>query len=361
VADLGQNGIEAVTLVEDGRTLPAEAYTSEAVLAEEYSRIFGRTWQYAGNVSQLTEPGGFFTSRAGRIPVVVLMDNDGAIRAFANVCPHRGHLVAQGSGCRRTLQCAYHGWTYNLDGSLRNVPRAASDPAFDPSGIALTELRAEMWGPLVFVNPAPDSRPLADVLGGVPELAAARDFDAARFPLRATRRTEIRCNWKVTVDNNTECYHCATIHPSFARDYYVDSDHYLVTAFPETFSHHSPMRRPDEGASEITPDFHLYYVWPNFMLSARRSEYFYTYVYLPLGAGRTAQLNEYYFPAEWSDEQVAAKVDDIETIQHEDWGAFENVQAGLESGMFDRGHLVPSQEELLVQFHRLYASYMTAV
>ena len=90
--------------------------------------------------------------------MVVVRGHDGALRAFVNVCRHRGHLVAEGCGRRETLQCPYHAWTYGLDGSLRAAPRSEREPGFDLGDWALHRVRVETWGPLVFVNPTPTRR-----------------------------------------------------------------------------------------------------------------------------------------------------------------------------------------------------------
>src|SRR5262249_10935648 len=127
----------AVTEILDGLdaglTLPASWYgRDETVHRLELERIFARTWQYAARAEELAEPGSYVAGRAGHIPVVVVRRRDGDLRAFVNVCRHRGHLVAEGSGRRESLQCPYHAWTYDLDGQLRRAPRSDREPDFDP-------------------------------------------------------------------------------------------------------------------------------------------------------------------------------------------------------------------------------------
>jgi choline monooxygenase len=239
-----------------------------------------------------------------------------------------------------------------LDGRLRNAPRTAADPTFDPSAVGLKELELATWGPLIFVSRDPVS-PFEVAAGGLLAAAARRGFDPAMYPRRASREHELNCNWKVTLDNNTECYHCATVHPTFAAEYHVDSKHYLVEAFDEAFTHESPMKRSDNATP--APDFHLYYVWPNFMLSARRLEYFYTYHYRPLSPTRTLQLNDYFFPEHWSDDDVEETIAQIGVIMQEDWAAFQSVQEGVESLVLEHGIVLPEEEALLCHFHQMIA------
>ncbi len=108
-----------MSTIAGSRTIPFDWYADPAVLQLERERIFRRTWQYAGHTGQVAGPSTFFTSDLGGVPIVVVRDRDGALRAFLNVCRHRGSLVCEGEGARETLQCPYHAWTYELDGSLR--------------------------------------------------------------------------------------------------------------------------------------------------------------------------------------------------------------------------------------------------
>src|SRR5262249_56988845 len=108
---------------------------------------FARTWQYAGRVAEVAEPGSFLATEAGGIPVLVTRDIGGELRAFLNVCRHRGAVLTDGSGRRKTIQCHYHAWTYHLDGSLRSAPRSEREPDFDPSEWSLRPASVGTWGP----------------------------------------------------------------------------------------------------------------------------------------------------------------------------------------------------------------------
>src|SRR2546428_6047592 len=147
------------------RSLPWRWYADPAQLLRESERIFARTWQYVGHTGQITEPGTYFTSTAGEIPVVVTRARDGELRAFLNVCRHRGFTVAQGDGRRETLQSAYHAWTYGLDAALRAAPRSEREQDFDREELGLVAIAVDTWGPFVFVNPDAEASPLADALG----------------------------------------------------------------------------------------------------------------------------------------------------------------------------------------------------
>jgi phenylpropionate dioxygenase-like ring-hydroxylating dioxygenase large terminal subunit len=345
----------ASELLRQGKTIPYSWYVEPGVFDVEMDAIFAKTWQYAGHSSRLAETGDFITCMAGRIPVMVTRDAEGDLRGYVNVCPHRGHPVAIGAGRRTTIQCMYHGWTFGLDGALRGAPRSDREPDFSGDGICLRPVLVDSWGPLIFVNPDLDAAPFADTLGGVPELARERGFDFDGLPYRAHRDFEIACNWKLAMDNNTECYHCATIHPGFRSDYHVDRDNYEVLRFEQSFSHFSPPR----GEHDTWSDFHLYYIWPNFMLSARGNDHYYTYSYVPTGPERTLQMTEYFVPAEVSETELEGQIEDLRSLMAEDWGVFERVQVGMRSGMLPFGNLLPQEERLLRQFQRLYVDAIT--
>src|SRR5436190_11972184 len=158
------------------RTLPWSWYVDPTVLQLEQERIFRRFWQYVGRTDEITEPSSFHTTRAGHVPVLLVRDGEGTLRAFLNVCRHRGSIVCKGSGKRETLQCPYHAWTYGLDGRLLAARRADREGGIE-EGLGLVPLQLETWGPFVFVNPDLDAPPLSDFLEDVPERVAEAGID----------------------------------------------------------------------------------------------------------------------------------------------------------------------------------------
>jgi choline monooxygenase len=155
------------------RTLPWSWYSDPQLLRRETARIFARSWQYAGHTGQVAKSGSYFASWAGEIPIVITRARDGELRAFVNVCRHRGFTVARGEGRRETLQCPYHAWTYGLDGKLRAAPRSEREPEFDADELGLLPAAVDTWGPFVFVNPDANASPLVDALGEVPALSCS--------------------------------------------------------------------------------------------------------------------------------------------------------------------------------------------
>jgi phenylpropionate dioxygenase-like ring-hydroxylating dioxygenase large terminal subunit len=171
--------------LEQGRTLPAHWYSDPAVFEAEKQRIFHRSWQYVGDIGQVKEPGDFITATIGDLPILVVHDNEGAIRAFANVCRHRGsEVVLECAGNRKTLQCHYHGWTYNLDGSLRNAPRSNEQASFAKENLSLKSFALQAWGPMIFVNPDPVAPPFDKVTAELPAVFERGQVDLGRLRMR---------------------------------------------------------------------------------------------------------------------------------------------------------------------------------
>jgi carnitine monooxygenase subunit len=131
----------------------------------EEERIFRGAWHYAGPAKWVAEPGDRFPCRAGAVPVVVVRDRERVLRAFVNVCRHRGSEIVSERGRRETLQCPYHAWTYDLDGRLRAAPRSDREAELDASQLSLVPAQVDTWGPFVFVNAGPYGPTLADALG----------------------------------------------------------------------------------------------------------------------------------------------------------------------------------------------------
>ena len=317
------------------RTLPWAWYADPEVLRREGERIFARSWQYVGHDGQVAAEGSFFACAAGQIPVVVTRARDGVLRAFVNVCRHRGHVVASGSGQRETLQCPYHAWTYGLDGTLRAAPRSDREPGFGLGELGLHAIPVDTWGPFVFVNPDTDAGPLADALGDVPaRLAEIIDVDSLEFRFRA--EFELETNWKIACENFLECYHCAVAHPGFTAAVDVSPDAYRLEAHGLTSSQLGPLRRNGDSflAGGDVPRSQFHFLWPNFGINVFPGQPNLSCgPMLPLGAERTARFLDYFFvpdvDQEWIDELIAFD----NQIGREDKALVEGVQR--EPGQLD--------------------------
>lgn len=197
-----------------GYSLDQRFYTDPDIYALELERIVYRNWFLAGHESEFADPGDFRVFEAAGESAIVLRDGDGALRAFANVCRHRGSLVClETAGNARRFVCPYHGWTYALDGRL-TAARAMPDD-FDRDAHGLLPVACETIHGLVFVCFSPAPPRLAGCRAALRAPMAMFGFDNLKV---AARRTyDIPANWKLAVENYQECYHCAPAHPEYAR------------------------------------------------------------------------------------------------------------------------------------------------
>jgi len=346
-----------VAAIGTNRTLPWAWYTDPAVLDLERERIFLRFWQYVGRADEVSEPGSFSATRAGHVPVVLVRDEEGTLRAFLNVCRHRGSLVCEGSGRRATLQCPYHAWTYGLDGHLVAAPRASREGGIETDELGLVELSVDTWGPFVFVNPDPDAGPLADFLEDVPERIAAGgvDVNALRFSRRPC--SELDANWKLCVENFLECYHCPVAHPGFSAVVDVSPDSYLLDTGRYRMSQHGPPRPEPRGSFDPTGEvergqFHL--LFPNTVINVMPGRPNVSIgPIIPLGPERTSRFLDYFLAPDageaWIDEMLAFDSE----VGAEDTRLVERVQQGVASGLLEEGRLLPESELLVAHFQAL--------
>jgi len=341
----------------DGRTIPFDWYADPAVLRLERERIFRRTWQYAGRADQVAEPGSFFTCDLGGVPIVVVRDKDSELRAFLNVCRHRGSLVCEGEGRRETLQCPYHAWTYGLDGSLRAAPRADREASFDKAELGLVPALVDTWGPFVFVNADGEAGALTETLGDLPALVESTglDLDSLRF-LKRTQST-YEANWKVCCENFLECYHCQVAHPGFSKVVDVSVDAYVLEASRWFSTQLGPVR--DKWSGDFDPrgpvergQFH--FLWPNATINVMPGfPNLSIGPIVPVGAETTSRFLDYFVGADvdeaWLEEMLA--FDD--QVGAEDVVLIERVQKGVRGGGLEHGHLLPESERLIAHFQTL--------
>lgn len=354
-------------LLADNRTLPADFYTSDAFYAHERELIFKHDWLFACTEYDLVEVGDYVTVNIADVPVVVLRDKEGELRAFVNVCRHRANVIMKGSGNCQRMQCGYHAWTYGLDGSLIGAPkfREGKLPPFESLG--LEEVSVDTYAGFVFVALEP-RHTLIEQLGDLPEILAEFDYD---FPLAnpdgSMRRMSeyegsdvVACNWKVFLENGQECYHCSTMHPdSFGAlcklelDYRITSKGRFNTLLfadmldevKEKYGDRLPRASGRPGLLTVT-------LWPNVQVI---SGSFGVHVmrFEPVGAGNMRYQTRSYAPTTMSDE-VFAEVYALVMAQTglEDIEAVESVQRGLQSGHYKAGPLMANLEDMIHAFQQ---------
>ena len=344
--------------IADGRTIPFDWYSDPAVLRLERERIFRRTWQYAGRVDQVAEAGAFFTCDLGGVPIVVVRGDDGDLRAFLNVCRHRGSLVCEGEGKRASLQCPYHAWTYGLDGSLRAAPRSERVPGFERESLGLVPVQVDSWGPFVFVNPDAEAEPLAETLGKLPALVDASGVDlGSRRVLKRASGDEYAANWKVCSENFLECYHCQVAHPGFSKVVDVSVDAYVLEESRTFSTQYGPVREAWKG--DVDPrgpvargQFH--FLWPNLTLNIMPGHPNLSIgPIVPTGPETTTRFLDYFVGPDVEHEWVEEMLEFDGQVGAEDRVLVERVQKGLRSGGVEHGRLMGDSERLIAHFQGL--------
>jgi len=324
-------------------TLPWSSYSEPDALRREQERIFRHAWQYVGHSGRVEEVGARFAAWAGEVPALVVRAEDG-LRAFLNVCRHRGSLLVEGDGTRASIQCPYHAWTYGLDGSLRSAPRSEREQGFAADDLSLVPLRLESWGPLLFVNADADARPLAETLGPLPDLVP---LEGLVFRLRDEQ--ELAANWKLGCENYLECYHCPVAHKGFSAAYDVDPDSYRLEPLAEgVLSQFAQTRDGSEGGGQ----FH--FVWPNLRVNVFAGPANLSIgPLLPAGPERSTGFLDYFFAGDADEEWIEELLAFDRQVGAEDRVLVERVQKGVRSGLLEEGRLLAESEQLVARFQEL--------
>lgn len=344
--------------------VPVERYASQAFQELETRFLWNRVWLLAGHAGELPEPGSYKLWDEMGVPIIILRGRDGEVRAFENVCQHRGGaLVYERCGKVKALACKYHAWTYDLEGLLRYVPDAHEFPGLDPSGISLRRVRCELLGNLILINRDREAKPLIEWLGPLAEDFADFDFDNRQ--IYETVHYDLDCNWKVAIDSNAEAYHVIAIHPETvhrmldyrgnAIDLFRNGHSRLMTPYRqrgdgfELLDTSGPGTDPRHALTrEAIPN---YVVFPNLMISAGEFQ-FPIITYWPNGVDRTRMVVYYTTPFPGEDPKSRPcrdVVDGFDIALEEDRAPLQSVQRSYSRGLIE--HLRFSYAERRLYHH----------
>ena len=201
----------------EAETMPAFAYTSPEFYQREVERIWRKTWNFIGSADQIRNNGDYFTLNFAGVPIIVLRDHDGKIRAFANTCRHRGSELLEGKGNCKLIVCPYHSWTYDLSGNLRGTPEMDKTLNFNKADYGLSSIAIDTWGNFLFINFDKNPEPLKKHLGDLPEKLAP--YRLENMALARRKSFQMDCNWKLFVENAKESYHIGTVHRATINQY----------------------------------------------------------------------------------------------------------------------------------------------
>jgi choline monooxygenase len=371
-------------------TLVPDAYTSGEFFALERERVFGTSWVAVGCSAQLREPGDVLVAEVAGRSVFVVRQKDATLRAFYNVCRHRGTQLLAAGECRvkRFIRCPYHSWAYDLDGRCIGTPmftgsdipadqQAAFDmrdaAAFDRADYGLLPVAVDEWGPLVFVNLEPDAAPLSAHLGDLPARTAGYRLD--EWQIARTAEYEIAANYKLVAENFMEYYHLPWVHPGLVKVSPIDAHHrWQGTGMYVGFCTSPIAPDTDDGGwqSGLAPisglsdsdaaSARFLWLFPNVAVNILPNHLFIIHA-RPVRPGLTHETTYLLTHPESAGAAGAEQaVDEIATfwdaVNREDIGIVERVQTGLETTPFPGGRLCYRFEESLHRFQNMVIDRM---
>lgn len=352
--------------VSEAFSLPARLYTEPAVLEEELEKVFSKSWQYVGTVDQLRKQGDFFTCEVAQERLVVVRDTDDEIKAYYNVCPHRGGKIADGEGNKKVLQCPYHGWTFKTDGSLNKAPNFHGVEHFDPEDFCLHRVRTAVQHPFIFVNLDLEAAPIEDTVETM--FADIAHYRLGTLKKARTIRYTIKANWKLVVDNFLECYHCTIAHPAFVDVLDMNSYHITIEKYynyqgapvKQTAPRQTYGAAKDLQAAEVR-EGRYYWLWPNMMLNIYPGPgNMSTNRIIPIDHETTEAIYEFYFHDETPGKEQEELIKFIDQVQQEDIEICEYVQKGFRSRAFNQGRYA-IMERPVHHFHLLMQDALASI
>ena len=353
-------------------SLDAVCYLNAKFLEVENQQIFHKSWQFLCHEEKLDKPGSYVCASIQGQPVIAVRNRTDELKAYYNVCKHRGHELADGEGVTSKLTCPYHAWSYDLDGKLVNAPRTDSLIDFETSEINLTRVQIEVFCHLVFINLDSTADSLTNQTENLGQeiMKFAPDLANLTFSRRLTYN--VKANWKAVIDNFLECYHCPGAHKGFSSMF--DMQTYKVTTHNIYSSHLAKARTGTNSAYNIdsaTVDDHaVWFLWPNITLMRYPGRgNFMVWRFFPVSESETWEEFDFFYEESEPNEleQESLKFID-EVLQVEDINLVESVQRGMNSPAFTSGRFVidpdggPMSEHAVHHFHSLLlGAYRKAV
>ncbi len=357
------------------RTLPGDSYASPEVFARERERVFAESWLCAGRASTLARPGEYALFEIAGESVIVVRDASNALRAFFNVCRHRGSRLCESASGRfpGAIVCPYHAWTYGLDGELVAARNMTEADGFERAEFPLHAVRMETVAGFVFVNLGRTGVPTTAAEFLAPLAPKLKRWDVANLVTARSIAYELACNWKLVFQNYSECYHCPVIHPQLAALSPWDSGANDLGAGAILGG---PM---DLGASSATMSLsgaspraplggvcgddlrrvYYYSIFPSMLLSLH-PDYVMTHLVQPLAADRTRVVCEWLFAPDAVANPGFDAGDVVEfwdRTNRQDWHICELTQLGVSSCVYVPGPYSP-YERVLPAFDDFYLAAM---
>lgn len=341
---------------EHQETMPSEWYFENRFLEVEKRDIFLKEWQLIGSKSRIKNPGDVLVSEVANNPIVVVCQHDKTLKAFYNVCQHRGGPLAYENCNTNSLQCKYHGWVYKLDGELKNA-RGFDESILKKDNFGMVEVGVCEWMGQVFVNLSKNPNDIGSRLNKIKDLIAPLDVTQYKFVFRESY--EIACNWKVYMDNFLEGFHIPFVHPKLNQ--VIDYKQYKTELFKYFSLQWCPLENDlsPYGSVKSANENKAYYftIFPNIILNIAPGR-LQTNIVEPTTSRSCVVHFDYHFEnSETSNIEKDAEFSEL--VQREDIQICESVQKGLESQGYDVGRLSPENETGVYHFQSMIRNILS--
>jgi Rieske 2Fe-2S family protein len=362
------------TFRQGSRTMPGEYYVSDAILAEEREKIFAQAWVCVGRTARVAEPGQYFLSTIAGESIIVLRDRKGALRAFFNVCRHRGTRICREEAGRfgETIQCPYHAWTYRTDGQLLGAPHMQDVEGFDKQDFPLHAAAIEEWEGFLFVSIARHPQPFETAWR--PMIGRLSRYGLRDLVVGHQVVYDVQANWKLAFQNYSECLHCPTIHPKLATVLPYQSGANDLTEGP-FLGGYMELTPPNQSATMsgapagvlVSPslpeaDRHrafYYTLMPNMFLSLH-PDYVNYYLVHPISPSRTRIESEWLFHPDTirdGSKNIRDAIEFWDLTNRQDWDIVEQSQLGIASRRYEPGPY-SARESIPAAWDREYLAWM---
>ncbi len=363
----------AETLIKDAHTLEQDYYINPDILQKEYENIFLKNWICAGRSSDLKEKGQYKVINIGPESVIVLRGDDGELIAYYNVCRHRGTRICENESGQfsKSIQCKYHGWTYNLNGQLFGAPNMDAVDTFNKDDYSLHPVTIAEWDGFIFINLSDSPKKFATAFA--PLMNRFSHWDIADLAVHETKQYIVNGNWKLVIQNYCECYHCPILHPDLAAIHNYMGGHNDLYEGPflggymdlnedkESITASGQLCCPplDGVKGDNLNRVYYYSIFPNMLLSLH-PEYVMYHTVWPEGIDKCKVTCSWLFSKQTVDSgkyKTSDAIDFWDMTNKQDWYISELAQLGIQSKKY-----FPSpysgQESLLAAFDKYYLSVL---
>ena len=323
--------------------LEAKYFTDNNLFHQIKESVFFKSWLLACHSSELSNPGDFTTLTIIDQDILITRDSANELKAMYNVCQHRGHKLANGSGNKKLLVCPYHRWSYELNGQLKAAPNSSKVQGFDASTICLTQIRVENFLGFIFINLDPDCLSMDETYPGIRDemLALCPDVEERKYAYHHT--ADEGCNWLTAVENYNECYHCKTCHAEFAKGI-IDPGSYSIDPYQDiqVLHHTSKATQSEDAWYDVSgADYGSFYLWPASSIQFYPGGVVNSFAWRPLEVDDVRVYRTFYSNDGEVDETLQKVIDnDRETTFQEDLDIVKEVQRGLKSRGYKPGPLI---------------------